>query len=89
MNGLRGHITRLVVGLALVLSVAVGTVLMHQPRQAAAIYDREVACADMMESYQTMFDQAEAAYNRGDNTWWTVYFNMAQGIARSMATMGC
>jgi hypothetical protein len=91
MNGLtiRGHITRLVFGLAFVLSVALGTVLIHQPQEAAAVYDRAVACAEMEGSYQEMFDQAEAAFNRGDITWWNVYYHMAQGIARSMDSMGC
>jgi hypothetical protein len=95
MNGqtVKGHFTQFVLGLALMLTIALGAVMLDRPQEAAASFDEEImleeACAEMQESYSTFYQLAEAAYHRGDNYWWTVYFHLAQGVSRSMGQMGC
>jgi hypothetical protein len=84
--GRRG--ARLVLAMAVEL-VALGSGLVSRLQEAAGSYEEETACADMEEAYWQMFAAAEAAHNRGDQTWFNVYCHSAQGIQRSARQMGC
>ena len=80
---------RPVLAAAFVLAMVLGLGLVDGPRPAAASFEEATACADMEEAYWQMFAAAEAAHNRGDQTWFNVYYNLAQGIQRSAGQMGC